>query len=708
MSNKSLYLMLTTNRALRIVAPLIAFVLLMGFGYLQLSKATTVYKASARIWVQKSMFGGGAGRGAQPGEIPESPLMEGATNLTTFCEVVQSDAVLKLAYDELSKELPPDELPDRGMLSGIRALPAKDANIISLEFTSPDEKVSTLVVRSVINALMKENSMQIKGPLEETRQRLSMQLDIARKEYGESKERLKEFQNSVGSIDFATEATALAGGRSSLMQDIGDATNELTSLKTKIEFLQKQLGFGPQDVLAVEKISNDEVINHLKMTIASTEVKLIELKSKFQDEHPRVKRLNAVLADAKAEMANRYAALIGKVDPKFEGISRDSEVQHELLNEMVQASTDVVAGESKVQSLSESLDSLNSRISILPAKQRELADLQRQDELATNTLAAVESELQRVKLTESVSLSSSRLQVIDESKFATSSCAVSMPILIAIGLALAGVVAAIQFLLDPRLLSVGPLRSFPSRIVGWYPTITSGIEQSIPYSDRVRLTLKNWLSLSKMIWVTSPSHLDGKTLVARSLAESFAEAGYRVVLLDANLLHPDLHLELDVPASPGLLQHILDPDPQPLGQILREVGPNLYFIPAGGVSDNLRMLSSLRFEKIVQTLTNSFDVLIVDGAPADEDGSVQISECRPNLLVVVRMNHTLKKAIDMVRNHVQMTPFAELGLIVNQTTTGVVGKLSGDLNTPAPSAGRGDAVVANSALAETNNATASW
>lgn len=639
-----------------------------------------MYRASARIWVQRSMFSGG--HTSQPGEIPESPLMEGATNLATFCEVVQSDAVLNLAHDELEKKLPAASVPNRCSLSSIRAVPAKDANIITLEFKSGDPKVATVVVESVIQALMKENSMQIAGPLEETRERLNKQLEIARQEYVESKERLKDFQKSVGTIDFQEEVQSMSAARSDLTTQLDESTNELKALQTKIEFLQQQLGFGPDDVMAVEKISNDEIVNNLKQTIASTEVKLIELKSKFQDEHPRVKRLKAVLETAKTEMAARYALLIGKVDAKFEGISKDNDAQHQLLGEMIEASTEVVAGQSKIQSLKQSIVELNERMSALPKKQQELSDLQRQDELATNTLAAVESELQRVKLTESVSLSSSRLQVIDSGESSEMSGSITWAMVLAGALFVALLVATIQHLTDPRVLSGAHLRLLGLRMVGWYPSLTGGIVQAVPHADRLRLAVRNWLSESKIFWITSANEGDGKSLVATSLSESFADAGFKVALIDANLSHPTLHVDFGESASPGLTQYLQgDAD---LPSVIREIRSNFKFIPAGSVSSNLRPLSSVEFEQLIRNLGEAFDVVIIDTPSAGHDEcALQIADCRPNLLVVARMRHTIRAYLQTLKNQLLTLQFCEVGFVLNEIKASAVTKLGREFVAPA-------------------------
>lgn len=666
----------TTEKRYRILLPLIAFVVVASIATVMIGRITDTYRASARIWVQRSAFGNA--RGPQPGELPESPLMEVASNLITFCEVVTSDSVLSMAYEDLTKRLPTEKLPGRGAMGGIRVTPTKDANIINVEYEADDPEVAAAVVDSMITALMKENAIQIAGPLEETRERLEKQLELARRDYAASKERLKEFASKNSSVSFDDEAGALSLENADLEHQLGEANNEMKVLNTKLEYLQTQLGFGPDDVLAVEKISNDEVVKGLRQTIADAQVKLIELKSKFQEEHPRVKRIRSVLDDAKKDMEARYSALIGKVDPKFEGISENHEIQHQMLMDMVQARAETVIGNSRIQSLQNSLSAVKSRLAAIPEKQQEFADLNRRDELATNTLAAVESELERVKLTESVSLSSSRMQVIQSSQSVQNMAPRFYAVGYGVALMAALLVAVAQHFLDPRIKTVHFLRNVPFKVLGWYPKLTNDLKRAIQPADRLRLGLRGSGGTSNVYWVTSATVYDGKSLVARSLAQSFADAGTPTILVDANLERPVLHLALDCPASPGLVQ-CLQSDDDFVEDALVEIEPNLKFLPAGSVSGDLRTLSGVAFENLVRNLKQHGDVIIVDSPAAGRDDyGLHMADVRPHVLLVVRFCNTLKRGLSSLVQQLEMQPVDDVSIVLNQITSAMLNKLPKD------------------------------
>jgi Mrp family chromosome partitioning ATPase/uncharacterized protein involved in exopolysaccharide biosynthesis len=649
-----------TGRAGRIVLPLAVFGCVLLIGALFIWQTDKIYKASCRIWVQDRYVDP---TGREPGQLPQSPL-ESSTNLPTFCEVLESDAVLNYAYQILKKELPADKLPPRGMLNGLDAKVAKDANIITVEFKYWDKTVAAKVVECVIKGLMVENSRQIAEPLEETRGRLQKQLELAQDAFAKVEQDKKEFEQKNLSVNFDSESDALDGLRSSTQQKYDEAQDELKALRIKIDYLQKQLGFGPEDVIAVEKITNDDVVKNLKQTIAETEVKLIELRSKFQDEHPRVKRLRAVLDDARKEMENRYSALIGKVDPKFDGLSPDDAAQHGLLEDMIQARTEVVLGESKIESLKESLDKLSEQISAIPDKQAAYADLTRKDELATTTLAAIESELERIRLTEAVSTSSSRMQVIDSGESVDDLREIYWLITFGAASLLAAATAVLQHLIDPRILNAGHVKTGGYGLFWFMPKTANPQDHCREPADRLRLTIKGWLPSSKIIWVTGVDRGDGSSLLAYALAESFSDSGADVVLVDANVQNPRLHINYGEKAAPGLVQYLQGEDT--LQNALRSVKPNLHFLPVGSVSSNLRVLAHASLSELLNELARDADVVIVD-SPASglQKSGLIIPDVNPNVLLTVRIGHSMKRSLQSVLAQMPLLPVSEVAIILN-------------------------------------------
>jgi Mrp family chromosome partitioning ATPase len=329
---------------------------------------------------------------------------------------------------------------------------------------------------------------------------------------------------------------------------------------------------------------------------------------------------------------------------------------------MIEANTEVVLGESKIASLQGLIQELNTKIDAVPKKQAEYAELQRKDDMATNTLSAIEAELERVKLTESVATASSRMQVVDSNLFYENSRLMGMMISFGIAIFLAAGSAVAMRIFDPRLLSPAFLRDY--RVIGSFPKLTGGSEEGIQLADRLRPVLKGWMATSKVLWVTSATRQDGKSLIAYSLAESFADAGMAVVLIDANLRQPKLHVSLGEAASPGLHQYL--ESEATLANVIRQIRPNFDFVPAGGIIPTLRPVAGQAFETLVHSLSQNADVVIVDSAAAGEDEfGLVLADVHPNVLVVARIANTIRSSLQTVLDQMQLLNVGEVGVVLN-------------------------------------------
>ena len=99
----------------------------------------------------------------------------------------------------------------------------------------------------------------------------------------------------------------------------------------------------------------------------------------------------------------------------------------------------------------------------------------------------------------------------------------------------------------------------------------------------------------RSIVVTSTGPNEGKTLVAANFATSLAEAGLRVLVIDADLRRPQQHKLFEVDQEPGL-SNLLVGGVKPSEAIKKTSIPGLWLLPAGRVPPNpAELLGSARF-----------------------------------------------------------------------------------------------------------------
>ena len=181
------------------------------------------------------------------------------------------------------------------------------------------------------------------------------------------------------------------------------------------------------------------------------------------------------------------------------------------------------------------------------------------------------------------------------------------------------------------------------------------------YHMRERMTLKT-------ILVTSALPKEGKSFTSSNLAQVLVrQHGRRVLLIDADLRGPRLHLMLGTPAGPGLSDYLQGRNDE---FSIMQRGPmeNLFFIPSGtGIEDPAEMVSNGRLKMLLQRVEPLFDWIIVDSPPAVpvSDASVLAKAC-DGVLMVVRSNATPS---DVARRARQEFPDDRLvGVVLNGTS----------------------------------------
>jgi len=144
------------------------------------------------------------------------------------------------------------------------------------------------------------------------------------------------------------------------------------------------------------------------------------------------------------------------------------------------------------------------------------------------------------------------------------------------------------------------------------------------------------------VLVTSATAAEGKTYVASNLAQALAQQqGRRVLLVDADLRNPQLHMRLGAPSSPGL-SDFLQGKATEISIVQDGSNDSLYFIPAGArVSNPSELVSSDRLKVLFARITPAFDWTVIDVPPVlpASDAST-LAELCDGVLLVVRAGHT--------------------------------------------------------------------
>lgn len=159
---------------------------------------------------------------------------------------------------------------------------------------------------------------------------------------------------------------------------------------------------------------------------------------------------------------------------------------------------------------------------------------------------------------------------------------------------------------------------------------------------------------SPLIGITSPGTGDGKSTLAANLSASLALAGYRTLLLDADLRRPKQHEIFQLANTTGVKQTLAG-EAVWSDAIRADVVPNLSILTSGGHADNASDLLSLgRMDAMLSDLKSTYQFVIVDLPPTlGLSDALIVSADLDGVLVAARSGKTqvgeLRQAIDSLR-----------------------------------------------------------
>ncbi|MDI9240249.1 polysaccharide biosynthesis tyrosine autokinase [Lysobacter sp. LF1] len=336
------------------------------------------------------------------------------------------------------------------------------------------------------------------------------------------------------------------------------------------------------------------------------------------------------------------------------------------------------------------------RIGELPDTQQGLFRLNRDVEVINQTYASLLDQAQQLNIAAASAVGNAR--VIDPADVNMDSPSWPKPLLVVAGGTLLGAMLMVAFVLTRQMFRRGVEDPVDIELLGLpvyasIPFSAKGKQIAGPPGQRRRdgkqrllafrspsdlavealRTLRTSLHFARfemknnMLMITAPSPGVGKTFVCANLAVTIAQAGQRVLLIDADMRRGTLHQALGTRSENGLSELIS-------GQIDTQTAvrtvpgtDNLSFISRGSVPPNpSELLMHPRFPALIDRLSSEYDIVVIDTPPvlAVTDAAV-IGHHVGTCLMVVRWGLNQQREIALAKQRLEQNGVEVRGAIFN-------------------------------------------
>ena len=175
----------------------------------------------------------------------------------------------------------------------------------------------------------------------------------------------------------------------------------------------------------------------------------------------------------------------------------------------------------------------------------------------------------------------------------------------------------------------------------------------------------------QVISITSVKPGEGKSTTSTNIAWAFARAGYKTLLVDADIRNSVMSgVFKSREKITGLTEFLSGTTDLSHGLCDTNV-ENLFVVQAGSISPNpTALLQSENFSTMIDTLRKYFDYIIVDTAPIGIviDAAIITQKCDASLLVTAA-GEANRKDVQKAKGQLEQTNKPFLGVVLNKFNT---------------------------------------
>ncbi|MFB2938665.1 GumC family protein [Aerosakkonemataceae cyanobacterium BLCC-F154] len=622
------------------------------------------------------------------------PLNTKDTPLDTEAEVIRSEPIIEQTIKAANLRNKKGKLESyEGFLKNLDVKNIRGTDILLISYKNVDPQVAKLVVDKLMETYIKNNILVNRAEAAAAKKFINKQLPESREKLLQTELALRKFKEKFNIIDLDQEAKLTVSRLSDLNNQIQQTKADIQKITGQTVELQKKIGVTSEQAVLQSNITNSSGIQQALAKLQEVENQLAIERSRFLEDSPVISDLKSKKADLEALVNQRLSEVSGQQEVSGKIVqSQAGNLQNTLVASLVNYESERRGLVTKLSSLEQQQIDLQTRANFIPKLQQLLLDLERQQKSAQSTYESLINNLQQVEIIENQNLGNA--EIVNQGLASKYPINKSSKAVVGMGVALGGMIyVVVAFgleLMDKSLKTTKEIRSiFAYTLLGMIPGLKrknmfpgmKAVEQ-VPAEYQVRdhshsLTTETYKMLQanlrflnpdrdlKVIVVTSSVPKEGKSTVSANLAVAIAQLDQRVLLIDADLHHPQQHHIWDLTNEAGLTEVIVNRTESK--KVIKEVMPNLDVLPSGVIPPNsLALLNSQRMNSLISDFRKNYDFIIIDTPPlllvAD---AITVNKMTDGILLVARPGVIDKPSAIAAKDVLTQSRQNVLGLVVN-------------------------------------------
>ena len=667
--------------------------------------AEPTYQSTMQILIEANYKGR---RDVQPQAEAEFSDTNIEIDYATQINVMRSALLIQRAVDLLKPEYPTITIKQvkRSLLLAPLVEEDSDAKytkIVEANYIANDPVKTQKVLQTIYKVYQAYNREQQEQRLKKGLQFINEQIPGVRKQVEESENLLRDFRTNQNLIDPELQAATINNSLNSVVQQRQNLRAQFQDTEARYKVLQQQVGSSPQTALASSRLSQSPRYQTLLNELQRTDLLLAARRGTYTDADPGVQKLvelrqtqQSLLQAEQGRVVGADAAQLNAANSNFLSQGQRTGIDINLTGQLAEVQTVLSALQAQDVSLAKSEQNLRNQFNRFPAQIAEYNRLIPLVQINREKLQQLLRAQQELSL--EIARGGFEWQALEQPLLGLQvGPNVTQNLLLGLvaGLMLGGVAAFLREVMDDAVHTSDELEKQVSiPLLGMTPELPqSKASEPIvslpfgkpkilePWTVQVSNWPPSWASLDliykniqllnttesslRSIMITSALAGEGKSTLALGLALSAARLHQRVLLIDADLRHPNLHQMLNLPNEQGL-STLLESDANvPNHTGIQSSGAYIDILTAGPVPiDAANLLSSQRMQELMAKFEDTYDLILVDAPPVlgMVDAILAASFCS-GVLLVSRMGKVTRTELSQAT--AMLSKLNTIGVVAN-------------------------------------------
>jgi capsular exopolysaccharide synthesis family protein len=568
----------------------------------------------------------------------------------------------------------------------------RDSNIINVAYEAPSAKVAQDVVATLIDAYLEKHLAvnRSKGSYGFFKE----QTDKAAAELASTEAKLAALKNETG-LSSVDEQRRITLERLGVIQKELEGTKAESKVSQAKSVVMKELLARLPETIVTAKTSG-----YPNIAADGMRQKLYELQLKEQELLSKYKEKNFLVQEIRRQIQNAKS-LLKTEKPVRAQITKGLDAAHlQTKTALVAEETNVKALETKAGALEVNLANVRDELKTLNSNEVQIARLQRRKEIQEASYREYAKKKEETRIASALEIEKiSNISVAQGATYPLKPTSPRTALIIALGVMFSTVGAiSLAFLsesldhsfkrpgdvekhLNLPLLASIPLLQEDQDLV----ETTEGLPFLVP-DARVRcgllgeagesyetlchriLTQNDAAEAPQVISVISCHHEEGVSTVAANYAATLASrCNERVLLVEANLISPSVHMTFGILPTPGLTDIVADRQDF-FASIKPSNRANLDVIPSGHGGLTLSQLADSKvFFEMLDTLKTEYSYVIFDLPPLFKSNSaLRLASRADGVILVVGAEEVSWQVAQSAKERLFETKAKILGVVLNK------------------------------------------